>query len=85
MHPLIPLRPSIQAHDDTLEQVLANVDPTTWSEATVLQLCDELKTFILAGHETTAAMMTWCTYELAVRPDLLAKVRFSLVRLSLHV
>jgi cytochrome P450 len=53
-------RQQTQEPYDTLEQVLANVDPNTWSEATVLQLRDEFKSFILAGHETSASMMTWC-------------------------
>jgi len=30
----------------------------------VKQVRDEMKTFMLAGHETTAAMMTWSVYEL---------------------
>lgn len=64
-----------RAQPDTLDQVLANVDPATWSEATVLQLRDEFKTFILAGHETSASMMTWCTYQFACSPDVLDKVR----------
>lgn len=48
---------------DILERILASLDPGAWSEATVLQLRDEIKTFILAGHETSAAMMTWVIYE----------------------
>lgn len=44
-------------------------------QATVLQLRDEMKTFLLAGHETSAAMMTWATYELACHPECLAKAR----------
>jgi cytochrome P450 len=29
------------------------------------QLCYELKTFLLAGHETSAAMLMWSTFELS--------------------
>lgn len=64
---------------------MANVDPATWSEATVLQLRDEFKSFILAGHETSASMMTWCVYQLAMNPDALSKVRQSFISLSLYI
>jgi cytochrome P450 len=30
----------------------------------IRQLRDEFKTFMLAGHETSAAMMTWVFFEL---------------------
>jgi cytochrome P450 len=33
-------------------------------ESAVRQLRDEMKTFMLAGHETSAAMMTWAIYEI---------------------
>ena len=33
-------------------------------ESAVKQFRDEMKTFMLAGHETSAAMMTWTLYEL---------------------
>ena len=38
------------------------------------QLCFELKTILLAGHETSAAMLTWTLLELTRRPDCLQKV-----------
>ncbi len=47
----------------------------SWSNALETQLCYEIKTFLLAGHETSAAMLTWTLYELTQRPDALAKVR----------
>ena len=49
---------------------LGKMDP-----ATVLQLRDDLKTMILAGHETTAAMLTWTCYEVLSNPEVLQKVR----------
>ena len=46
----------------------------TWSAVLETQLCYEVKTFLLAGHETSAAMLTWTLYELTRRPDIIAKV-----------
>lgn len=39
------------------------------------QLRDDLMTMLIAGHETTAAVLTWATYELVQQPDLYARVR----------
>ena len=39
-----------------------------------MQLCYELKTFLLAGHETSAAMLCWSLYELSQNAEALAKV-----------
>jgi cytochrome P450 len=52
---------------DILDRVLAAIEASgaRWSAAIETQLCYELKTFLLAGHETSAAMLTWSTFELA--------------------
>lgn len=39
------------------------------------QLRDDLMTMLIAGHETTAAVLTWTFYELFRNPSLLSKVR----------
>jgi cytochrome P450 len=39
------------------------------------QLRDDLMTMLIAGHETTAAVLTWALFELAQQPDLVEKVR----------
>ena len=42
-----------------------------WSAALQTQLCYELKTFLLAGHETSAAMLTYTLLELSAGPPAL--------------
>jgi cytochrome P450 len=43
-------------------------------ESAVRQFRDEMKTFMLAGHETSAAMMTWTLYELMGNSELMQRV-----------
>lgn len=50
-------------------------------EAITQQLRDDVKTMLLAGHETSAALLTWATYELLANPDIMQEV----VRESLEV
>jgi len=38
-------------------------------------LCDELKTMLFAGHDTSSATLTWTLHALSRQPDLYAKVR----------
>jgi cytochrome P450 len=39
------------------------------------QLRDDLMTMLIAGHETTAAVLTWALFELAQSPEVLAKAQ----------
>ena len=41
----------------------------------VRQLRDEIKSFILAGHETSASMLTWSLYEASRSPQILEHAR----------
>lgn len=50
---------------DILDKILSAISPSEWNDAAVSQVCDEVKTFILAGHETSASMLTWALYELS--------------------
>jgi cytochrome P450 len=50
---------------DILDRVLSAQDPAAWGPDTVRQIRDEVKTFLLAGHETSASMLTWSVYELS--------------------
>jgi cytochrome P450 len=43
-------------------------------ESTSVQLRDDLMTMLVAGHETTAAVLTWVLFELVQQPELMARV-----------
>lgn len=38
-------------------------------------ICDQLKTFLFAGHDTTSALLQWTLYELSRNPRIMASVR----------
>lgn len=44
-------------------------------ESTSLQLRDDLMTMLIAGHETTAALLTWTVYELQRHPETFQRLR----------
>lgn len=44
-------------------------------QTTDVQLRDDLMTLLIAGHETTAAVLTWATAELTKNPQILEKAR----------
>ena len=44
-------------------------------ESTSVQLRDDLMTMLIAGHETTAAVLTWTFFELSQQPELMARVQ----------
>jgi len=55
--------------EDLLGRLLASVDPETGEKISDEQLRDELITFLIAGHETTAAMLGFVFYVLSEHPD----------------
>jgi beta-ring hydroxylase len=50
---------------DLLDKVLESYTAETFGSGAIEQVRDEVKTFILAGHETSASMLTWALYELS--------------------
>jgi cytochrome P450 len=52
-------------HEDLLGMLLAVRDETTGEPMGDVQIRDELMTFMLAGHETTATALTWTFYLLS--------------------
>eukprot|EP00913_Durusdinium_trenchii_P013899 g13048.t1 len=39
------------------------------------QLRDDMITFLIAGHETTASALTWSLFELAQNPELMKRLQ----------
>ena len=64
--------------DLLLSSRVVDADAPPGTEATGmddLQLCDELKTMLLAGHETSSMALTWALYLLVTHPEAMAKAR----------
>jgi cytochrome P450 len=59
---------------DAYEKECGGTSTPTIPDEQVRQLRDEMKTFMLAGHETSAAMMTWAIYELMGHADLMEQI-----------
>ena len=61
---------------DILDRVITSIPlEELHTKQTETQLCYEVKTFVLAGHETSASMLTWTLFELSRNPDYLQRVR----------
>ncbi|KAJ1436454.1 cytochrome P450 [Ochromonadaceae sp. CCMP2298] len=50
---------------DILDKAMSAISPEEWGRAAIVQIRDEVKTFVLAGHETSASMLAWSLYELS--------------------
>jgi cytochrome P450 len=66
---------SLPPADDIVEAVIAARDEQTGKAFTREELIDQIGVFFLAGHETTASVLTWAFYILATRPDVVARLR----------
>lgn len=63
------------ADRNMLSLLLAARDPETGEAMSDRQVRDEVMTFVLAGHETTALTLTWALYLLARHPEIDTRVR----------
>lgn len=69
------LEPGPEEPDDIVSAVIAARDPATGEGFTREELIDQMGVFFLAGHETTASVLTWVFYILSIRPDAVARMR----------
>jgi cytochrome P450 len=62
------------AHDDVLSLLVAarDEDGRPMSDE---ELCDEMMTLLLAGHETTATALSWTVHRILENPDVRARLR----------
>jgi cytochrome P450 len=68
--------------DDLMHRLMAARDPETGQSMNDDQLIDNLLTFYLAGHETTAKALTWTLYLLACSPEWTARLEEEIARVT---
>lgn len=56
-------------HQDVLDISLGAIPEEEYDMDSIAQIRDEVKTFILAGHETSASMLAWSLYELSLEEN----------------
>lgn len=64
-----------KAPPDLLDLLMAGSDPESGRRMTTAELRDNLLTFIVAGHETTALTLSWALYLCAFDPAVQAAAR----------
>jgi cytochrome P450 len=73
-------RPEASGRSDLLSLLLQAVDGDGGSSLSDVEVRDELMTMFFAGHETSAAALTWAFYLLGEHPATLADLRTELSR-----
>lgn len=58
-----------RAPDDFATRLMTAADPVTGRRFAPEEVIDQVLTFLLAGHETSAAGLAWALYLLALSPD----------------
>lgn len=72
------LAPALEAAGeggDIVADLIAARDAATGEGFTRKELIDQIGVFFLAGHETTASVMTWAFFILSQRPDYVERIR----------
>jgi cytochrome P450 len=71
-----------EEHFDFLSMLMASRDRETDEAMSDKELIDEVLTLIVAGHETTAAALTWTWYLVSQHPDAQARLQAEADRMS---
>jgi cytochrome P450 len=72
---IVRRRASPEQHFDFLELLMASTDRATGQAMSDKELIDEVLTLIVAGHETTAAALTWSWYLISQHPQIQAQLQ----------
>lgn len=75
-------RAGAAAPDDLMNRLMQASDPETGQSMNDEQLVDNLLTFYLAGHETTARALTWTLYLLSHSPAWTARLEEEIARVT---
>lgn len=67
--------PTAKAMPDLLDLLMAGEDPKSGRKMTTEEIRDNLLTFIVAGHETTALTLSWALYLCAFDPAVQDRAR----------
>ncbi|MEJ1994405.1 MAG: cytochrome P450 [Limibacillus sp.] len=62
-------------YNDIASAIITARDPESGEAFTREELIDQLGVFFLAGHETTASVLTWVFFIAATQPEVLARLR----------
>ncbi|KPQ06548.1 MAG: Cytochrome P450 [Rhodobacteraceae bacterium HLUCCA12] len=62
------------APDDLATKIMTTPDPQTGQCFATAEMVDQVATFFLAGHETSATALAWTLYLIALDPDLQARL-----------
>ena len=75
-------RTAARPPDDLLARLMAAADPESGQRMNDAQLVDNLLTFYLAGHETTARALTWTLYLLSRSPEWAGRLDAEIARVT---
>lgn len=76
------LREGADAADDIAGAIIAARDPDTGEPFSREELIDQIGVFFLAGHETTASVLTWTFFILSQQPAIVARMRHEIEQVA---
>jgi cytochrome P450 len=88
LDPLIKARLDAQARGETvptgdiLATLMVVTDPETQTKLSYDELCEEIATLMLAGHETSSSTLGWSFYLLANAPDIQERARVEVAKIT---